>query len=57
VGQLSLISPSLKGLEQQQFIEWQNIHSSLQQLIVTESKMERILSNTKLLLDKYLKIK
>ncbi|HWR42953.1 cbb3-type cytochrome c oxidase subunit I [Sporomusa sp.] len=53
----SLCFPSLKELEQQRCIELKDLHNGFQQLVVTASKLEQALSKTKLLLDKYLKIK
>lgn len=56
-GNHALFFPSLKELNLQRDIKLQNIHSSLQQLIFLESKMEQILRSIKSLLDQYPKIK
>ncbi len=53
----SLCFPSLKQLKQQRTIELQDLHSGFQQINTTGSNLEQILSQTKLLLDKYLKLK
>lgn len=51
---LRFFFPSLKELEQRQRyrLELQDLRNGMQQLIITGSKMEQILQNIKLLLDK-----
>lgn len=53
----SLCFPALKELEQLRRLELKDLHSGFQQLVGTASNLEQVLSKTKLLLDKYLKIK
>ena len=53
----SLCFPSLKSLEQQRCLALKDLHSGFQQLSDTASKLEQTLNKTKVLWDKYLKIK
>ena len=53
----SLCFPSLKQLEQQRKLELQDLHAGFQQISIAGNNLERVLRRTKVLLDKYLKLK
>ncbi len=53
----SLCFPSLKQLEQQRKLELQDLHDGFQQISIAGNNLERVLCRTKVLLDKYFKLK
>jgi nitric oxide reductase subunit B len=54
-GNVSFLFPSLRTLQEQQYLQLENLHSDLQQLIVAENKTAELLCDIKALLDRYRK--